>query len=137
MNLYKVFNPAAPKRRGFTLMELMVAVAIVGILSAIAYPSYLSYLIKSRRASAQSYLLDIAQRQQQYLLDARSYTNDVNALNLTTPKDVAPYYTVDVTKSDSPPAFTATAKPIPGSPQASDVTLTIDNTGKKTPDTKW
>lgn len=124
--------------RGFSLIELMVAVAIVAILAAIAYPSYLTYLIKTRRTAAQSYLMDIAQRQQQYLLDARSYAANTTDLSLTAPNDVSPYYTITMASSNGPPpTFTATATPITGTTQAGDVTLSIDNAGAKTPVNTW
>lgn len=123
---------------GFTLIELMIAVAIVAILSAVAFPSYKTYLVKTRRSAAQGHLLDIAQRQQQYLLDARGYAPDSNTLKLSTPNDVAPYYTIGIASSSGPPpTFTATATPIGGSSQDGDVTLSIDNTGAKTPANTW
>ena len=50
----------------------MIVVAIVAILAAIAFPSYQEHLRKSRRAAAQSFMVDVAARQQQYLIDARS-----------------------------------------------------------------
>lgn len=114
----------------------MVAVAIIGILAAIAYPSYTSHLLKSRRASAQAHLLDIAQRQQQYLLDARIYANSAQ-LNVTTPSDVSTYYTIAIAPDNTagvPPSFTVTATPIAGTAQVNDKcgTLGIDNTGNKT-----
>lgn len=119
-------------QRGFTLLELMIAVAVVAILAAIAYPSYQSHLISSRRASAQSHLMDISQREQQYLLDARSYASDLVTLNMTTPSDVSSYYTIAITVSSTPPTFTATATPITGTSQASDGALSINSTGAKT-----
>ena len=54
--------------RGFTLLELMIVVAIVGILASIAYPSYMDHVRKGNRAKAQAFLMDVAQRQQNYLL---------------------------------------------------------------------
>lgn len=125
-------------QKGFTLIELMVAVAIVGILAAIAYPSYTNYLLKGRRASAQAHLMDIAQRQQQYLLDARAYAPDLPTLNVTTPSDVSAYYSpitiVAVNTAGVPPSFTITATPKAGTAQVNDQcgTLGIDNTGNKT-----
>lgn len=132
--------------RGFTLIELMVALAILAILTTIAYPAYLSQMKKSRRAAAESTLMDIAQRQQQYLLDARAYAPDVASLNVTIPSDVSSFYTIQLCQSaappcvppaGTPPAFTAVATPIAGTPQASDVTLSIDGVGVKSPSNVW
>ena len=61
------------KQNGFTLIELMVTVAIVGILAAVAYPSYTSHVQKGARRAAQAQMLDIANRQQQFLLGSRAY----------------------------------------------------------------
>jgi len=131
-------NKIRSRSRGFTLVELMVVVAVIGILAAIAYPSYKDYLRKGRRAAAQSMLMDVAQHQQQYLLDARSYATDLATLNVTTPTDVSDYYDITLVATDGPPpTFTATATPLSGTDQASDVTLTIDNAGTKTPSGKW
>jgi type IV pilus assembly protein PilE len=119
-------------------VELLVVVAIIGILASIAFPNYLEYVKKGRRSAAQSHLMDVAQRQQQYLLDARSYAADLSTLNVTTPTDVSSYYTITITVGDgAPPSFAATATPISGSAQASDPTLTINSTGSKTPAEKW
>lgn len=124
------------KQFGFTLIELMITVVIIGILAAIAVPSYQSYMLKGRRASAQSHLMDIAQRQQQYLLDARSYAATLSALNMTTPSDVSAYYAITIAAAaDTPPTFTITATP--SGVQAADGALTISNTGVKTPADKW
>lgn len=126
------------KNKGFTLVELMVAVAILGILASIVLPSYQDYLRKGRRSAAQSVLMDVAQKQQQYLLDSRSYASDLSTLNITVPSDVSKYYAITLTAADgAPPTFTATATPKSGTDQASDPTLTIDNTGKKAPADKW
>jgi type IV pilus assembly protein PilE len=127
--------------RGFTLIELMIAVAVVAILAMIAIPTYTAQMIKGRRSSAEAALLDIAQRQQQYMLDARSYAYSVTALNTTTPANVKAYYTVQIdpppVPPPVPPAFTARATPIAGTAQANDAVLTIDNTGAKTPANLW
>ncbi|HAT32633.1 MAG TPA: pilus assembly protein [Janthinobacterium sp.] len=123
--------------RGFTLIDVMTAVAIVGILAAIAIPSYISFLAKGNRSAAQAHLADIAQQQQQYLLDARTYASTLVQLHMTTPGNVSAYYTVAITNGDAPPTFTATATPIAGTGQAADVTLSIDSAGNKLPSGTW
>ena len=122
---------------GFTLVELLIVVAIVAILALIALPSYQAQIRKGHRAAAQSYMMDLAQRQAQYLLDARAYASTEAALGYTaTPADVAPYYTLGIAAPVvAPPTFTITATAI-GS-QIADGDLTIDNQGNKTPATKW
>ena len=115
----------------------MIAVAIVAILTAIAYPSYQEHLRKSRRAAAQSFMVDVAARQQQYLIDARSYaggTGAIGALNLAVPGDVSRFYTVTVGPAAPtlPPSYTITATPTAGSVQVPDGVLTLDHQGAKT-----
>jgi type IV pilus assembly protein PilE len=65
--------------QGFTLIELMIAVVIVGILSAIAMPSYQNYLVKSSRAAAQTELLEMASLQEKIYLNANAYTPNITA----------------------------------------------------------
>lgn len=130
--------------RGFTLIELMVTVAIVAILATIAYPIYLHQLVEARRSAAEATLMDIAQREQQYMLDQRQYDAGCNTdtlsttLSVTIPSNVSQFYQVCVTTpTTAPPTFTATATPIAGTAQATDVTLTIDQTGSKLPTGIW
>ncbi|SFQ74476.1 type IV pilus assembly protein PilE [Variovorax sp. OK605] len=123
---------------GFTLIELMVTVAIVAILAAIALPSYRQYVIRSKRSAAQAQMMDIANRQQQYLLANRNYANKsaLTASGYALPAEVASNYSYDVVLSDNAlPAFTLTLTPLGA--QASDGPLTLGSDGAKTPPGKW
>jgi len=115
----------------------MIAVAIVAILVTIAFPSYQDHMRKGRRAAAQSFMVDVATRQQQYLIDARSYAGGPGALatlNLATPTEVSRFYTVSIDPAAPtvPPSYAITATPIAGSAQVPDGVLTLDHQGSKT-----
>jgi type IV pilus assembly protein PilE len=129
------------RHKGFTVVELLIVLAVIGILTAIAFPSYQNHVRKGSRAAAQAAMMQIADRQAQYLLDARNYavgTSALSTLNVTLPSDVSSKYTVTVTASDgsgtasTPPSYTITATPITGNAQAADGTLTLTHTGAKT-----
>lgn len=123
--------------RGFTLIELMITVAIVAILASLAYPSYTQYIVRSNRSSAVSFAMNLSSRQEQYNLDARSYTNQLSLLGAATiPAEVASNYsiTVDVDNTATPPTYTVTATPT-GNQLVQDTqcgTLKVDQTGLKT-----
>lgn len=134
------------KVRGFTLLELMTVVAIIAILSAIAYPIFTSQLRKSRRAEGKQALSDLALRQEKYRSFNSSYaTCDLAYAPSTcaTMNGTLTYYTVSVTLVDATKAtkvvLTATAK----DDQAKDtsctpLTYTIDKTVvTKGPDGCW
>ena len=99
------------RSRGFTLIELMIAAAVVAILAAIAFPSYALFMKKSRRGDAEATLMDIAQREQQYLLDTRAYAPDVVTLNTSIPADVSAYYTIQICQTTAPCAAPGGAPP--------------------------
>ena len=61
------------RKKGFTLIELVVAVAIIGILTAIAFPSYRNYVIRSSRSAAQTELLQLANLQEKIYLNSNGY----------------------------------------------------------------
>ncbi len=135
---------AGRAQQGFTLIELMIVVAIVAILAAVAYPSYMQYTMKANRSAAQSYLLSVANKQEQYMLDARQYfstsigcTNilTASAAGVTPPNEVSRNYTIDICANSAatPPSYLITATPIGGQLTGDTQcgSLTLRQTGEK------
>src|SRR3569832_907515 len=97
---------------GFTLIELVIAVAVLAILASMAYPSYTRYMARSHRTQAQGYLMQLAQQEQQYFLDSRSYAAQATILSLAPiPAQVAEQYQIAVGPAapTTPPTFIVTA----------------------------
>lgn len=125
------------QRNGFTLIEVMITVAIIAILASIAYPSYSRYVIRAKRSAAQSQMMDIANRQQQFLVANRSYADKTTliASGYSLPAEVAANYGYTITLSADVPGFVLTFRPTGA--QGVDGDLTLDHTGAKTPPEKW
>lgn len=128
------------RRRGFTLIELMIATAVIAILAAIAYPSYQQYVDRANRSSVQQYMMLVASRQEQFLLDNREYALDSGALVALglspAPAEVSQNYDVSVAAvSGVAPSYliTATGK----GRMVGDEDLTLDHRGVKKPADKW
>jgi len=137
--------------KGFTLIELMITVVIIGILTMVAIPQYGQYVVRGNRSAAEAFMMDVANREKQYMLDARSYTANLALtdptpnLSMTVPTNVSKNYTIAIcldvacspALSVAPPSFKITATPVAGSKQVNDGTLTLDDIGNKTPAGKW
>lgn len=126
------------EQRGFTLIELMITVAVIGILAAIAVPSYTQYVIRSNRSAAQAQMMDIANRQQQFLIANRVYASKATLISsgYAPPTSVSAKYNYDIAVGVATvPSFVITFTPT-GS-QAADGNLTLNSEGVKTPAGKW
>ena len=122
------------RARGFTLIEVIIAMAIVAILVAVALPTYRDHMRKSRRAEAQAYLMAVASRQQQFLLDTRAYVTDVATVGIAQPANVAAAYIVTIPPmAAGAPNFRIVATPTSDQALEKCGTLAIDNTGAKFP----
>jgi type IV pilus assembly protein PilE len=117
------------KMQGFTLIELMIVVAIVAILAALAYPSYQESVRKSNRADGMATALDVAQQMERCYTTYGAYDNDnCPADTVTSPEK---HYEISVEATAT--TFTVTATPV-SDIQKKDAKcdeLSITNTGKK------
>lgn len=123
-------NMKAPAK-GMSLLELMIAVAIVAILASIAIPSYSAYVRRSQRSDATSALLRLAAAQEKFYLQNNTYTNDESLLGGASSEHG--WYTLEVTAADAT-SFSVTATPVSGGAQASDShcsSFSIDHTGDR------
>ncbi|MDP1613302.1 MAG: type IV pilin protein [Sulfuritalea sp.] len=140
------------RHSGFTLIELMIAVAIIGILLAIAVPSYRDYIVKASREAAKTELMQLANVQEKIYLNSNGYAFNVTAAytgqatgglgKSTGLTDDGKY---SIVLYDSPAVsgvpdslmtvtgnyFRLAAVPVAGSSQASDGTITLDASGRK------
>lgn len=135
-------------QRGVTLIELLIVLTIMGIIVAFAYPNYKHQVYKSRRADAQTMLLETLARQQRYHSENSSYTDALDKLGYTAPDysfdsngkllSKEQYYTLDMAKCASPNddlAFCVSLTATPLGDQATDTScqaLAINSLGQKT-----
>ncbi len=131
----------ASKHNGFTLIEVMIAMAIIAILTAIAYPSYQNYITRASRSAAQTELLELANLQEKIYLNTTSYSVSVTAayngrsdggLGKTPGTTADGKYTLAITPNAIPTqTFLITATPVVGSTQDGDGVMTISSNGTR------
>jgi type IV pilus assembly protein PilE len=135
--------------KGFTLIEIMIVVAILGILASLAYPSYVEQVQESRRTDARTALFNIAQQQEEFFIQRFNYASNFQALyaagaaiaDVPSPEN---YYTVSIDAcgdgdpdgdADTCQTYTLEAEAVAGTSQFNDKDcrkFIIDNLGVKT-----
>jgi type IV pilus assembly protein PilE len=124
--------------RGITLIELLTVIVVLGILAAIAVPSYRSYLIRANRSDAKSALLQLQAAQEKFYIQNGAYTDkvkDAPPAGLGLPEITTHgFYKISVTLAADKQSYTATATPVENGGQDDDTrcgSFSITDTGQQ------
>jgi len=120
---------------GFTLIELMIVVAIMAVLVSIAFPAYNNQMIKSRRTDAERAMVEYGQALERYFTANGKYASSGTTCGATLPSNSS-YYNFSCAVDATSGVATITATAQTGS-QLGDGNLTLDSQGVKTPADKW
>lgn len=120
---------------GFSLIEALITVAIIGIVSSIAYPNYVDFIVQSNRAEGLRELVRIANLQEQYYIDNRSYTAVMTDLGLDADPFITQngHFSIDATVVNDTFTLVATAQGVQATKDSVCSSMSVTDTGKKTP----
>lgn len=124
------------KSGGFSLVELLIVIAIIGIIAAIAIPSYSSYMTKTRRIDGTSFLIEVAGEQFRFFSEYNRYATSMDELGYgtgATADSEEGFYTLSIV-SDTPTSYVLTATPVATGPQSNDAecgSLTLNSSEQK------
>lgn len=129
-------NTQPATNTGFSLIELMVAVSIAAIVMAIAIPSYTQYVMRGRRAAAQSCLAELSQFMERTYTTNQSYAGAALP-GVTCINDLTAFYTFTLNPAPTASTYTIQAAVVAGSAQADDMCgdMSVNNVGARTPAT--
>ena len=150
-------DPSSPRKRGpvaatagrrssrcgvraFSLIELLIVVVVIGIITVAALPAYREHVRKAARADAQSFLTDVASRQQQYLVDKRRYAPTLAALNISPSENLKAKFEDPLTieaPNVQPPTFRLVARAVGDQARDKCPTLSLDSAGNREPAGCW
>lgn len=122
------------RKRGFTLIELMVTVAIVAIIASIALPAYQNFVFRARRADGREMLQRIAAAQERFYTNRNRYTNDLTTnagLNMGTTNSEAGHYALAIVVDAPGQSYTLTATPQGSQVNDACANLTVNNVGAR------
>lgn len=128
------------KMRGFTLLELMMAVAVVGILATLVYPSYINNVLRSSRSDARAEINNVANALERFFAANRTYTTDFAALGLPDALSAAGKYSLTIAAGPSgalTTSYAITAVPVPGKGQDNDAdcpSFMLNSAAQRLPD---
>jgi type IV pilus assembly protein PilE len=130
------------KQTGFSLIELMMVIVIVGILAAIAYPSYQDSLTKGRRSDGQAKMMDLMNAEERYYTENGTYEDDLSTLAAVDDDGKVDsdegFYKIGVAACGGLTKATCVIlTAVPQGAQADDGNLTYNSQGVKTPADKW
>lgn len=123
---------------GFSLIELLIAIVIVGIVAAIAIPSYNNYFIRGSRSAAQGELMELASIEEKIFLNSNAYSSSITAaydgtstggLGKTSGQTTDGKYALSITATSQ--TYTLTATPVSGKSQVGDGNISISENGQR------